>query len=511
MRTVVIEANRYLDSVFLMRISSEIERLPGIARVVVSMGTPMNLERLDGAGFDLGAQRSEVGPNDLVVALEADDPSALSSARARLDGLLAGEEPAGENAIDRPVSLDDAVDRDPVANLALISVPGAYAAREARRAIRRGLHAMVFSDNVSIDDEIDLKDEAARRGLLLMGPDCGTALINGAPLGFANVVRRGSIGIVGASGTGIQEVASLIHRLGGGISQAIGTGGRDLSSAIGGRTALFAVDELTADPRTELIIVVSKFPAPAVAGRVIEALRATGKPCVVQFVGADAGDPIGRVLFADTLAAAAILACRRIGLSVPILARLSPPFPPAFPDDQRAVRGFFCGGTLCQEAYYVLQRAGVRARTNAVDRPGARIAPGEPEEGHVLWDLGDDAFTVGRPHPMIEPSLRDERVASAADDPSVAVILVDLVLGHGAHPDPARDLCEAVARAGDRAQARGRDLSIVASVTGTDLDPQDADRQRRLLQGAGVLVAATNADAARWAASIVRPPQGGGP
>jgi len=509
MKTVVVHPNRYFDSVFLMRISGDLERLPGIGCAVVSMGTPMNLDRLAAAGFDPGSAGTSIGPSDLVVAVEADGPQALKIARARLDELLAGDAPSRDAVADRPASIDDAVDRDPTANLALISVPGAHAAREARRALRRGLHAMVFSDNVPIDEEIALKDEALSRGLLLMGPDCGTALIAGAPLGFANAVRPGSIGIVGASGTGIQEIASLIHRLGGGISHAIGTGGRDLSSAVAGRTTRSAIAALAADPQTELIVIVSKSPAPDVADRVIESLRATGAPAVVHFVGADAGDPIGRILFADTLAAAAILACRRIGLSVPILSRPAPPAAPGVLDEQRAVRGLFCGGTLCQEAYHVLRRAGVRARTNAVDRSDARIEPGDPEDGHVLWDLGDDAFTVGRPHPMIEPALRDERVAAAADDPSVAVLLVDLVLGYGAHPDPASSLAQAAGVARARAAAHGRDLVVIASVTGTDLDPQVAERQRRALEAAGVLVAPTNADAARWAASIARRIEGG--
>src|SRR4030095_10708603 len=124
------------------------------------------------------------------------------------------------------------------ADIALISVPGDYAAAEALKALAQGLNVMLFFDNVAIADERAIKLYARARTLLVMGPDCGTAIVNGVPLGFANVVRRGDIGLVAASGTGLQEVTCRIHNLGGGISQAIGTGGRDLKDAGGGMPVL---------------------------------------------------------------------------------------------------------------------------------------------------------------------------------------------------------------------------------------------------------------------------------
>jgi len=500
MKRILIERNRYFDSVFLMRISHELEQLPNVGKVVVAMGTPANLENLEKAGFVITGESSEaIHPNDLVIAIEGESDDAIEGANEHLQLLLTGPT-LGEGAaagVPRPMTLSEAIRTDPDANLALISVPGAYAAREARQALRQGLHVMLFSDNVSVEDEIALKDEAIDRGLLMMGPDCGTAILNGAPLGFANVVRRGPIGIVGASGTGIQEITSLTHRLGGGISHAIGSGGRDLSSNVGARMSLFAIEALVADPKTDVIVVVSKTPAAAVAEKVVEALTATGKPGIVQFVGGGKREAEGDVAFAETLADAAELACTAAGIQPVVSTDAEPAHDLA--GFAGRVHGLYCGGTLCQEAWSLMQRAGIDVRSNVAGDPETKAHPEMEVSGNVLWDLGDDAFTIGKPHPMIEPSLRDDEVVRCAEDNAVGVILVDCVLGYGAHPDPAGSLADAAKRAIEAARQDGRNLLIIASVTGTDDDPQNRSRQVAALTEAGVLVAPSNAAAARWA------------
>jgi FdrA protein len=514
MKDVLVEKNRYFDSVFLLRISRELEDLPGIMKAVVAMGTPANLENLERVGFVLDDTAGRALPTDLVIAVEAASESVLEQARTRLTELLAGFPGSASEAVARPSTLAEAIAVDPKLNLALISVPGAYAAREARRALDRGLHVFLFSDNVSLEDEIALKDEAAARGLLLMGPDCGTAILNGIPIGFANVVHRGPVGIVGASGTGIQEISSLIDRLGGGVSQAIGTGGRDLSEPVAARSTLAGIDALADDPDTTVLVVVSKAPSPAVADLVLQRLHKVNKPAVVQFVAAAARKPERGIAFATTLDKAARLACRKAGLAVS--AEAEPPgfAPVTFRSEQGSVRGFFCGGTLCQEAWAILHDAGLEVRSNVAAEKRFRVgaeaatadatAGGPAIDGHVLWDLGDDAFTVGRPHPMIEPDLRDRHVAAAGADPSVAVILVDCVLGYAAHADPAGSLARAAEEARAAAHKAKRPLIILASVTGTTRDPQGYDAQRRTLESAGVLVAETNALAAECAAQIVQ-------
>jgi FdrA protein len=507
MKRVLVEPNRYFDSVFLMRISQELEGLPGVSQAIVAMGTPSNTDSLRRVGFALEESASRIRPDSLLIAIDAQSREVFDAASERLEKLLAGTTEDGEAAADRPSTLREAVEIDPAANVALISVPGEYAAREARQALRQGLHVMLFSDNVSLEDEIALKSEAIERGLLMMGPDCGTAILNGVPLGFANACRRGTVGIVGASGTGIQEISSLVHQLGGGISQAIGTGGRDLSSDVGASMTRFSIEALADDPQTDVIVVVSKTPAPDVAKAVVESLAAAGKPGVVHFVAGKPRSPERTVQFADTLAEAAALACNAAGIAATAMPSAEVPAKPVTPTDRpnegRAI-GLFCGGTLCQEAWSLMSQAGIDVVSNVAADPANKVHPEAQVAGNVLWDLGDDAFTVGRPHPMIEPSLRDERVAQAGNDPGVGIILVDCVLGYGAHPDPAGSLAIAAQSAIGAARQQGRDLHIVASVTGTNLDPQNASRQRATLEDAGIRVAESNADAVRMAIQLLR-------
>ena len=537
MKKLIIERNRYFDSVFLMRISSELEKLDAIAQAVVAMATPINLENLIKSGFEFGAEAETVKPADLIIAIDADSDESMSAARARLEELLVGgtDDESGSSAA-RPSSLDDALAIDPKVNLALISVPGAHAAREARQALRRGLHVMLFSDNVTVEDEISLKDEAIERGLLMMGPDCGTAILNGAALGFANVCRSGKIGLVGASGTGIQEISSLVHQLGGGISQAIGTGGRDLSEAVDGRMTRFGIEALGHDPGTDVIVVVSKTPSPAVADKVIQTLASTRKPAVVHFIGGQATRLSDIVETTATLADAAQAAVAKAGLEIEEETRSANlPDPDTTPSalsataenakqlapeasteisseagiSQRApagarVVGLYCGGTLCQETWSILHQAGIDVRSNVAGDKTKKIHPEADEIGHVVWDLGDDAFTVGKPHPMIEPSLRDERVAQAGKDPSIGIVLADCVIGYGAHENPAASLADAALRAFASAEKDGRSLIILASVTGTEQDPQNLHRQQSILANVGIIVAPSNASAARATVDLMK-------
>jgi succinyl-CoA synthetase alpha subunit len=344
-------------------------------------------------------------------------------------------------------------------------VPGIFAAGEARLALADGMHVFLFSDNVALEDEVDLKRMACERGLLVMGPDCGTGILDGVGVGFANVVRRGTIGVVGASGTGIQEVVSLVHQVGHGISHAIGTGSRDLHAAVGGRTTLQAIRLLGEDPRTETIILVSKPSDAATARVVLRALADTGKPSVAYLQSVDLEMPPG-VLRAENLEDTARMATGN-----------TPPERSTRPVAHRHVRGLFCGGTLCHEAASAL---GV---------------------GHTLEDFGDDQYTRGRAHPMIDPTLRNQAIVQAGHDSRVEVLLLDFILGLGTHPDPAGAALPAIDEAVAAARADSRDLSVVAHVVGTDLDPQGLARQEAALRSAGVRVYPSNY-AAAIAASV---------
>ncbi len=474
----------FLDSVILMQISRSITLLDGVEDAALMIGTPSNLDLLDNSKLLTRASRKATG-GDLILAIRARDEATAASALAKAEILL--ERPAvghtGTTTL-RPRTLRSAQDNLPAANLALISVPGDFAAAEARKALRAGLNVMLFSDNVSLSEEVSLKREAVAAGLLVMGPDCGTAIIGGVPLAFANQIPQGAIGIIGASGTGIQEVSSLIAQAGYGVSHALGVGGRDLSDPVGGISTLAALAMLEADSATRHIVLISKPPSPSVAKRVIDTLAHSEKPCTVCFLGADAPSLPGNVSFARTLKAAAELATGRSSKNKkPEFKSIIPHVPPG----RQRIHGLFCGGTLSSEAQVVFLDQGVSVASNA-PIPGAEaIGSGT---SHVLIDLGSDEYTRGRPHPMIDPTVRDEELTKALADPTLAVILLDVVIGFGTHPDPAGTIVRVVAAAGTERPI------VVASVTGTDNDPQGRRKQMAKLVDGGIVVAPTNADAA---------------
>lgn len=482
---VLIRPNSYHDSVSLMAVSQKVAELPGVEAAVVAMGTDMNKELLQNVGL-LAAEANGAGPADLIIAVGAADEEAAAAAITAVDGLLkkrSATRGAGPAAA-APKTIRAAVKAESGANLALISVPGAFAAREARIALEQGLHVMLYSDNVTLEDEVALKQLAHEKGLLLMGPDCGTAILDGVGLGFANTVRRGPVGVVAASGTGAQEISTLIDKLGSGVSQLIGTGGRDLSPQVGGIMMLDGIRMLQEDPATSVIVVVSKPPAPAVAARVKAALAAGEKPYVVCFLsGADA-------LPIDEAAREAV----RLASGTALAPDLAPGTPAGFTPEhgRRYVRGLFSGGTLCDQALMVLEQKLGPVTCNVHPDPSRRGGAAH-SVGHTLVDLGDDEFTRGRPHPMIDMTLRRMRLLEEAADPAVAAILLDIVIGHGAHPDPAGALAGAIV------EAAGRGVAVVASVTGTEADPQRYSAQVAALSAAGAIVAPT----ARLAAHIV--------
>lgn len=489
MSTVLNEVRRgtYLDSVALMRISGAIRSMDGVDECGLMMGTPANLRILADAGV-LAAEGETAGPGDLVIAIRARDAARAAAAVAEAARILSrpkrtsGTGPAAVI----PRTLRSAVAALPGANLALVSVPGAFAATEAMKALAAGLNVLLFSDNVSLDDEIALKAEARASGLLMMGPDCGTAIIGGVPLAFANAVTRGDTGIIGASGTGIQEVSCLVSNGGGGISHAIGTGGRDLAREVGAITTLTALDLLDADPATRQIVLISKPPAPEVARTVLTRVALSPKRVVVCFIGAKDLDLPPNAVAAATLEDAANLALGR---------PVATPTSLSLPSASGKLHGLFSGGTLAAEAQLILSRAGLAVASNAPVADSATMA--EAHGRHTILDLGDDAYTIGRPHPMIEPAVRDAHIRAALESPDCAVVLLDCVLGYGSHPDPAGHIARLV-----EARPPGGPR-IVASVTGTDADPQSRTLQVERLRAAGIEVSPSNAAATRRAVELL--------
>ncbi|MBL7199765.1 MAG: acyl-CoA synthetase FdrA [Anaerolineae bacterium] len=508
-----IKPGEYRDSVALMEISRQVSQYPGVSDSAVVMATRANQAILREAGL-LTPEIERADANDLVVVVQAESADAVRRALEAAEGYLARQAKPTETGMSfRPRTIRGAVGTFPGANMALISVAGRYAALEAWEALRCGLHVLLFSDNVSIEEEVALKRYAVERGLLMMGADCGTAIINGVALGFANAVPRGPIGIAAASGTGLQEVSTLLAKMGLGISQAIGTGGRDLKELVGGITMLEGVGALESDPETRVLVLISKPPAPAVARCVLERVSAVGKPTVVCFLGGDPA-PIASAgaIPARTLQEAAHLAAATVGgsLAGDVITReradleaLAAELKGRLWLGQRFLRGLYSGGTLASEALVIWQDLGIDVLSNVALEPRRTLRDATRSEGHSAIDLGDDEFTVGRPHPMIDHSLRIRRLHQEAADPEVAVVVLDLVLGYGAHPSPAGELGPAVREARAHAHDAGRELIVIASVTGTEEDPQVLSRQVQKLEVSGAIVVSCNAAAAWLAGRIV--------
>jgi FdrA protein len=470
---VELRPGTYRDSVSLLQISRAVADEPGVERAQVAMATELNLGLLVGMGFDVPAGATV---NDLVIAIAAADADALERGRARLDAeLTRPATTAGFGAAPPPRTVGAAV-RAAGATLALVSTPGPYAFADAFDALEAGSSVLVFSDNVPVEQEVRLKSEAARRGLLVMGPDCGTAVVGGVGLGFANVVRPGPVGVVAASGTGAQQVMCLLDAAGVGISHCLGVGGRDLASEVGAASTLAALDALDADAGTELILLVSKPPAPEVAAKVRAHAATLATPVVFALLGE--GQPDLTAAVEATLADLGVTA---------------PSWPSWGRSDHSAngyLRGLFSGGTLCDEAMVIATAALGPIASNIPLRPEWALGEDLRATGHAMIDFGDDALTQGRAHPMIDPTLRLERLAAEAADPACGVILLDVVLGHGAHADPAGELTTTIAAS---------TAEVVVSLCGTSDDPQSLDRQAGELAAAGAAVFLSNAEATRYA------------
>ncbi len=489
---VEVRTSTYHDSVSLMQASQQVADRPGVKAVMVAMATPLNIEVYERLGFDPDAIASAT-PNDLLVAVNADDDELLAAAVVAVDAALvhrSGADAGGSAESVRPHTTGAAL-RDGPGSLGLISVAGQYAFVEAMDALRADVSVMLFSDNVSVAQEVCLKEEADRRGLLVMGPDCGTAVVGGVGLGFANVLRPGPVGIVAASGTGAQQVSCLLDAAGVGVTAVLGVGGRDLSAAVGGRSTLAAMSLLDKHAGTRLVLVISKPPNPAVATQILEAAATMSTPTLVGFVGRGNDDM--------TVLTAKALSMLDHHTDAP---RVWPG-----PSDRSPrpgfVRGLFAGGTLCDEAMAIGAEELGPIASNTPLEPEWSLPPDLHAAKHLMIDFGDDKLTQGRPHPMIDQSLRLERIAEEAADPECAVLLLDVVLGLGAHDDPASELAPAIEAGRARAAADGRDLAVVVCLVGSSSDPQGLERTATALAAAGASVHLSNADAARTAAALV--------
>ncbi len=481
-----VRPGAYYDSVVLMQLQRALAGLPEVIDAGVVMGTAANLELL--AQNDLLPEEMKAAPEDLVIVVEADSEEVAETALGQVDELLSRRRSVVASEF-RPKSLQSAAEMLPDSRWVLISVPGRYAAGVANEALDLKKNVFLYSDNVSLDDEVDLKARADELDLLVMGPDCGTAIVGGIGFGFANRVRRGSIGLIGASGTGLQSVTVRIHQLGGGVSQALGTGWRDLKETVAGAMATRCLDLLASDQETEVIVLVSKPPDPGVTARLLQRAWVAGKPTVVSFIGyPPPARRLGNLHFASSLNEAADLAMELVGSGVVTMET------PDLREGARYLRGLFSGGTLAAEAMAGFQTVLGPVYSNIGD---PRLDDPLISKEHTLLDLGEDVFTVGRLHPMIDNDLRIRRLRQEAADPQVALVLMDVVLGEGAHPDPASEIAPVV----EEVHTEHR-VEVVVILIGTDEDPQGLETQAQQLQEAGAMVFADTPAAVTYATSL---------
>jgi FdrA protein len=497
-----IRSGVYYDSVVLMQLQRALTELPGILDAGVVMGTDANKDLLAQSDL-LSPEVQDAGADDMVLVIKAEDESSAQDALSKVDELIASRRGTSTDEDYLPKSLEAASKMLPAAQWVLISVPGRYAAGVARQALDLDKHVFLYSDNVDLQDEIDIKKTAAEKGLLVMGPDCGTAIVNGIGLGFANKIRTGPIGLVAASGTGLQQVTVRIHQLGGGITQALGTGGRDLSEQVNAVTAHQGLDLLSRDPQTEVIVLVSKPPSTKVANELVQASRHVGKPVVVDFIGYEtAVRNVDNVHFTTSFDETAELAVH-LASKTTSTEHNQVIDTERFASGQRFLRGLFSGGTLAYEAMLILQNYLPEVYSNAPLKKEYQLADSLISQENTIIDLGEDEFTVGRLHPMMDNDLRIRRLEVEAVNPDVAVILMDVVLGYGAHPDPAGELSPAIREAREQSEKAGRFLEVIAIVSGTDEDPQDMNHQIGQLEAAGARVFTSNDAAARYAGRLV--------
>ena len=511
-----ITPGAYYDSVSLMIISNAVKKIEGVTEALVGMGTDLNRE-LNQNNPKLGAKEIDsTTPNDFFICANVASDEVWEKVLAKVEEKLnEKKEDAASNYY--PATLDGALKVQPHTNMAVVSVPGkgGHAYNVAKECLKHDINVMLFSDNVTIDEEKELKTEAVKKGLLVMGPDCGTAIINHVPLAFANVVRPGNIGMVCASGTGAQEVSSLIDTFGGGVSQLIGTGGRDLKKDLGGIMFKHALQALIDDKDTKVLCLVSKPPYPSVQTEILKMAKDGGKPTVVCFIGGDPSEVtsmglVPAVSLEDAARKAVALSKGEepktfdgFSASDVEIDKLVSDAISGLKPTQKYVRALYTGGTLCDESMkYLLNKCG-HIYSNIPLQDGDKLANKDISKENTALDFGDDEFTVGRPHPMIDPSLRAERVLKECQDDTCAVLLVDCVIGYGSHEDPAADLSDAIKKGKEEAKKAGRDVIVVTSVCGTEGDPQGLTKTRDTLKAAGAIVMPTNAQACRLVGKIL--------
>ena len=478
----VIEG-RYIDSVLLMQISREIEKMQGVSKASCMVATAENISFLEMAGFH---PPSGVSGNSVIIAVEAESSKkcedAINNAINLIDtGMVQHKTSYTLDDLPDLISTDDF----PVV---FISTPGEYAYDVADKSLDSGANIHIFSSNVPIEQELRLKTKGASKGLFVMGPDCGTSIIHGKGLGFSNALEAtGDIGIIGSSGTGIQELSVLMDRNGLGVSYAIGVGSNDLKESINGIMSKQALNFLK--ERCSAIAVVCKKPDPSVERALLESMG--NIPSVFISLGSDKQYSSGNTYVTGNIDDAVSHLMSKIGKGRKIQQE-------AFPKmkepgkDRKLLRGFFVGGSLCYQAQAILHGKGIHVFSNAPADEQYRVEK-DFDNLNVCIDTGAEEYVAGKPHPMIDPVSRNSFLVRESSRNDVRVILFDIILGYGSAEDPVAGL--------DKMK---NGPVLVASICGTEKDSQGYQSIRKRLEDKGVVVFRSAARAAEYAASIMR-------
>lgn len=505
---IVVSPNQYYDSVQLLFITSSLRKIAGVQSAFVAMGTPANKATF----MDIGMMSPEVehaSPNDMVVGIQAVDQETVDQALDKVQVMLNAHETSLSETT-TCATIDAAVKTNPKANFCIISVPSEHAKAESIKALNNGLHVLIFSDNIPLEDEREIKELAVEKGLLCMGPDCGVANINGIAFMTGSIVRKGPVGICAASGAGLQQVSALIHEYGSGVSQGIGTGGKDLKDKVGGLTMLSGIDALERDPASQIIVLISRKPETKTLDKVLERVKSCTKPVVACFMGCTREEiEATGAIWAGDLEDTTRKALGLVGIQMPLpdldqfvkaanetTVRMAP--------EQKYVRGLFCGGTYTEEAMVVMSKMIGGIYSNAPLSSDLKLKRSIDSLANTVVDYGDEEFTLGRPHPDFDPEPRGQGIIREAQDPETAVILLDFIIGPGVHEDPAGAIIDQITEARRLVQARGGELAVVATVSGTEDDPQCRSRQEQILREAGVLVCPSNYQAALLAGTMIQ-------
>jgi len=508
----ITKKNFFRDSVQMMQFSQQLKDEQGVIDAAIVMGTDLNKNTLKKMGL-LTEDGISATENDTLITINCQDENSLNNAVQKAEQLLTSDITKSKNEFNDLSSALDAFDN---ANMASLSIPGQFVKEMATELIRKQLHLFVFSDHVPLEDEILLKNLALENNVLFMGPEAGTSILNGTVFGFGNRIRSGSVGIIGASGTGIQESSTMIDLFGEGISHAIGVGGRDLRNDIGGMMTMKTMEVFEDDPNTKAVLLVSKPVGDDVRNKIINKINNFSKKnYVLCLIGDNENrEDSAKIKFSKSIQISVLKILKYVNddaykkikdvvrKQVDDSIKLAKSLSSDLNNDQRFVRGFFAGGTLCYESKIILEQMIGKVYSNLSSDDEYSIKGNAASKENTLIDFGEEEFTSARPHPIIDPLLRKNRILEDADDPNVGVIIIDIICGINAAKNTMAFHAETIKKAIENAKEKGRRLSVFAYICGTEKDV--SENELKLLTDSGAKLFTSNALMSFAAALVVK-------